>query len=280
MPNTRQAVLFLIDGLRPDAIEQAEAPAIHRLALGGASAARAVTVSPQLTLPCITSLFHSQTPQEHGVVDNLWTPNPRLNPGLFDVIKDGGGSAAAVYSYEPLRDLGRPESLDFSYYHRHTEPHTDGRELELAAVAADVLVRDRPTLTFVYIEITDLAGHGYGWMSPEYLEAVARADRAVELVLDEVAAANMMEDTIFLLIADHGGHERVHGWHDGPQDAQEPVPEDCNIPWILSGAGVRKNAVLENEISILDCAPTLAHMLGLPIPPAWQGRVVTEAFDG
>ncbi|HEY9088089.1 MAG TPA: alkaline phosphatase family protein [Anaerolineaceae bacterium] len=278
MPNSRQAVVFLIDGLRPDAIEQTATPAIHRLALSGVLA-QACTVSPELTLPCITSLMHSQPPQTHGVLDNLWTPNRELSPGLFDLIKDQGGSAAAVYSYEPLRDLARPEALDFSYYHRHTHPHTDGRELELAAVAADALVRDQPTLVFLYIEIADLAGHGYGWMSPEYLEGVARADRAVELVLDEIAAANQMEETIFLLTADHGGHDRQHGWHGGVNTDNCSHPEDQAIPWILAGAGVRKGVTLAEELSILDCAPTLAHLLGLPIPAAWQGRVITGALE-
>ena len=279
MLNSRQAILFLIDGLRPDAIDPSATPAIHRLSLGGTSAANACTVSPELTLPCITSLIHSQPPQQHNVLDNLWTPNAALSPGLFEVVKEGGGSTVAIYSYEPLRDLGRPESLDFSYYHRHTHPHTDGRELELAAVAADVLVRDRPSFTFLYIEITDLAGHGYGWMSPEYMEAVSRADRAVELVMDEVAAANMMEETIFLLTADHGGHDHQHGWHGSPQGDYESPTEDIAIPWMLAGSGIRKGKVLEQEVSILDCAPTLAHLLGLPIPSAWQGRVVSEAFE-
>ncbi len=277
MLNSRQAVLFLIDGLRPDAIGEASTPAISRLALSGVLAS-ARSVPPGLTLPCVASLVHSQEARAHGVTTNRWTPAPGLAPGLFDLVKDAGGSAVAVYSYEPLRDLARPEALDFSYYHRHTHPRSDGRELELAAVAADVFVRDQPSLTFVYIEIADLAGHGYGWMSPEYLEGVARADRAVELVLDEIAAANMLEETVFLLCADHGGHGQGHGWSDGTLDASL-VEEDSAIPWVLAGSGVRRGAVVNGEVSLLDGAPTLARLLGLDAPPQWQGRVVAEALE-
>jgi predicted AlkP superfamily pyrophosphatase or phosphodiesterase len=31
-------------------------------------------------------------------------------------------------------------------------------------------------------------------------------------------------------------------------------------------------------VSIMDTAPTLAHLLGLSLPPEWHGRVVAEAL--
>lgn len=275
MPLPRQVILFLIDGLRPDALELAETPAIHRLEVAGSSCRSARGVTPAISLPCITSLIYSAPPETHGILDNDWKPLQTGAPGLFDLIAGAGLSPISIYSWEPLRDLSRPLSLDFSYCHKQVDFEHDGRELELAAVAADYLVRDRPAFAFLYLELPDLAGHKYGWMSPEYLDAVSRADRAVELVLDELGAANMIDETVFLATADHGGHNNNHGdFISGtPSEA-----EDLTIPWILSGAGVR-HGELACPVSLLDTAPTIAALLGLPIPAEWQGRVVEQALE-
>jgi hypothetical protein len=50
------------------------------------------------------------------------------------------------------------------------------------------------------------------------------------------------------------------------------------IPWILSGAGVRAGAALDGAVRIFDTCPTLAHLLGIPPAPEWEGRIVTEAL--
>jgi arylsulfatase A-like enzyme len=47
---------------------------------------------------------------------------------------------------------------------------------------------------------------------------------------------------------------------------------------IIRGAGVRKGARLK-ECTNLDFAPTILHLLGLPIPSHMKGRVLDEAFE-
>ncbi len=272
----QRLILFLIDGLRPDAVNQADTPSFHRLMAAGASTLSAQTVFPELSLPCHASLFFSLPPEQHGIFYNDWQPIPGSPPGLIDVIKASGRATAAVYSWEPLRDLSRPDSLDFSYYHRHTAPESDGRELELAAAAADFLVREEPAFTFVYIEVVDLIGHLSGWMSPEYLDAVTRADRALELLLDELEGAALLDSTAILVTADHGGHEHRHG----PLFANEAShPEDALIPWILSGPGVRRGLELQDPVNLMDSAPTLLSLLGLEFPGQRSGQVVREALE-
>jgi Type I phosphodiesterase / nucleotide pyrophosphatase len=63
---------------------------------------------------------------------------------------------------------------------------------------------------------------------------------------------------------------------------QDPTPkEGYHDPvgmTIIRGAGVRKGARL-NECTNLDFAPTILHLLGLPIPAHMKGRVLEEAFE-
>ncbi len=48
--------------------------------------------------------------------------------------------------------------------------------------------------------------------------------------------------------------------------------------FILSGAGVRKGVALERQVRVVDVAPTLCYLLGLPMPDNVEGGVVYEAL--
>jgi predicted AlkP superfamily pyrophosphatase or phosphodiesterase len=269
-PRAAHAVIFVVDGLRPDALPQVATPCIDRLAAEGAYTWQAQSVSPSITLPCHASLFLAVPPSCHGIVSNVWTvPQPPV-PSLIETVHRAGGGTAAFYSWEQLRDLASPGALDFAYHHRLGDPEEGVRELEIAGVAADYIVRHRPALAFVYIEAPDMVGHRHGWMSAPYLRAVGVADRAIGLVLDAMAASGQVADTVCVVLADHGGHGLNHG--DG-------VPEDLTIPWVIAGAGIRSGQPITGPVSIIDTAPMLAHLLGLAAPAEWQGQVVEEALE-
>jgi len=48
--------------------------------------------------------------------------------------------------------------------------------------------------------------------------------------------------------------------------------------FILSGAGVRNGVALERQVRVVDVAPTLCYLLGLPMPKNVEGGVVYEAL--
>ena len=54
---SRRLVLFLVDGMRPDGMVQAQTPVIDRLRSEGAHTLTARTVMPSMTLPCHMSRF-------------------------------------------------------------------------------------------------------------------------------------------------------------------------------------------------------------------------------
>jgi len=55
------------------------------------------------------------------------------------------------------------------------------------------------------------------------------------------------------------------------------MPVDMTIPWITSGPGIIPGA-LTSTVHTYDTAATAAFILGLPIPPEWDGVPVYEAF--
>ena len=111
-----QVILFLVDGMRPDGLQQADTPILDRLIATGSSTMRARTVMPSVTLPCHMSLFHSVGPDRHGITTNTWMPQVRPIPGLTDAIHAAGKRTAAFFNWEELRDLSRPGSLDNIYF--------------------------------------------------------------------------------------------------------------------------------------------------------------------
>jgi len=49
--------------------------------------------------------------------------------------------------------------------------------------------------------------------------------------------------------------------------------------FILSGAGVRKGVALSRQVRVVDVAPTLCYLLGVPMPADIEGGIVYEALE-
>ena len=255
-------VFIMVDGLRPDALVQVAAPSLAGLQARSACSLQARSVTPSVTLPCHTSIFHSVPPQRHGIVTNQWQAMARPLPGLVEQAKGAGRRCYFFHNWEPLRDLNRPEALEYSFYLNNC--YTREGDLVIAEQAARTIAADRPDFAFVYLGTVDVAGHNHGWMSDAYLRQVELVDQGIGAVLAVLSA----EETV-LLHSDHGGHDRTHGTE---------LPEDMLITWMIAGPGIRQGHALSTEISLLDSAPTLARILQVPVHPHWEGRCVEEIF--
>lgn len=259
---TPLTLLVMIDGLRPDALLSADCVTLKGLIARGSSTLQASSVMPSVTLPCHTSIFHSVPPTRHGVVTNDWQPFARPLPGLFDVAKAAGRRCASIYNWEPLRNLSRPLSLDYAWC-RDLSYQEDGDDLTVNAAIRD-LTEIQPDFAFVYLGTVDTWGHKYGWMSPEYLRQAERVDRQLGRLL-----AALPNDTHVLVQADHGGHERTHGTE---------MPEDMTIPWMIAGPSIRPGHTINQPVSLLNTAPTLARLLNVAAHRDWEGQCVEEVF--
>lgn len=255
--------LFMLDGVRPDALSAADCPTLRGAMARGAYTLTAQSVMPSITLPCHTSIFHSVPPARHGITTNVWMPMARPLPGLVDLAKQQLGLRCAFfYNWEELRDLSRPGSLAHAFY-VDASYFEHGDDL-VADEAVRVLSRDAFDFAFVYFGTVDTVGHMYGWMSPEYLRQLERVDRQLARVLAALPA-----NATIVIQSDHGGHERTHGTDRA---------EDMTIPWIAVGPNIKAGHVIQAPVSLLDTAPTLARLLGLKAHAQWEGRAVEEIF--
>jgi predicted AlkP superfamily pyrophosphatase or phosphodiesterase len=267
---TRNVLLVSVDGLRPDAIAEYEAPTLQRLMREGSYSLAARTILPSKTLPSHTSMLSGEPPADHGVVwNNVLSAKEDVVEfdTIFSVARAHGYRTAAFFSKSKFEPLQRPGTLDYSqapggWFGRWSSDRT-------MADVRSYLEKERPNLLFIHLSDPDRAGHSSGWMSDAYGRAVQEADDALGALMVAADAAYGKGNYSLLVTADHGGHGNDHGSDD---------PRDVTIPWIAWGQGVNAGLLRDVPIQTFDTAPTVLWLLGLEKPDAWDGSAVTKAF--
>jgi predicted AlkP superfamily phosphohydrolase/phosphomutase len=113
---SEKVILILVDGMRPDSLYSCNNAFVKEFLSKCKSSMKVKTVMPSVTLPCHMSLFHSVTPQRHGILANTYVPQVRPISGLFEQIAAAGKMAASFYNWEELRDISRPGALTYSFF--------------------------------------------------------------------------------------------------------------------------------------------------------------------
>jgi hypothetical protein len=259
----KHVIVLSEDGLRPDAIVRARAPAHDRIMREGSWSLKARTIRQASTLASHAAMLSGFDVGAHGLHWNSWRPERGFIrvPTIFTAAE--GEHTAAFVGKQKLAHITGPRGVDF-----FARPGFFCKKV--VEQAATYFVEHRPTIEFVHFSDPDERGHAIGWMSDAQLEAIHAVDKCLARLLQAVADSGAAADTLLILSADHGGHGRNHS---GGRE------EDRLIPWIAWGAGVRQNHRLSRPISTVDTAATVLWALGLPPPPGLAGKPVVEAFE-
>ncbi len=255
----KKVILISIDGMRPDAFLQCGNPYISTMMSEWAYTLSGRTVVPSVTLPCHLSMFYSVPPSRHGITTNDFMPFARPLNGIFDQLKQAGKTCASFYAWDEMRDLGRPGSVKILGY-RNAWLDENSDEV-ITDMALECMKKDAPDFVFLYLGDTDeKGGHGFGWMSEEYLKYISVALDCVKKV------AETCPEYEIIVTADHGGHDRTHGTESD---------EDMTIPQFYLCEGLSGGEVL-SDVSILDVPPTVAELLGVDAVEEWEGKSVLK----
>lgn len=259
-----KVVLILVDGMRPDALLNCGNSYVKELLENSAYTLKAQTVMPSVTLPCHMSLFHSVDPGRHGVTTNTFTPQVRPINGLDEKIKDAGKRSAHFYTWDELRDLHRPgdvERIEFIDIHEYYQDPETGEYIDtvISKKAIDYINLKKPDFAFIYMGLTDGAGHRDGWMSNLQLFAINNAVSCLKNVIE-----NIPEEYTIIITADHGGHDRCHG---------TDMPEDMTIPVIIKSKEYPVGEI-NKAVSIKDLAPTITKLLNITPDKEWEGSAI------
>lgn len=98
----------------------------------------------------------------------------------------------------------------------------------------------------------------------QYYTEISRLDSNVGLVVDELQAQGVLDNTYIIFLTDNGA----------PMPRAKTTLYDAGIrmPLIIRTPGVAKAAWSEAMVSSIDITPTLLTLAGVPVPDTMQGR--------
>lgn len=185
-------------------------------------------------------------------------------PDVFKVVKDNvpGARNTVVYSWDGIGYLYDKAALDSDV---SIPDHNDAAVYETAKRD----IESKPTFSFIYFCEPDGVGHSIGWGTPEYSAKLREIDAYVGKLLADIEAAGIMDETVVIFTADHGGTEKTHG---------DLLMEHMEAPFIVYGKNVKAGEITDVVVHF-DVAATIAWILGAKAPQAWRGLPVKSAFN-
>ena len=135
---------------------------------------------------------------------------------------------------------------------------------------------DRFFLTFLPI-----AGH-HPYESPDpgpfpardefgrYRNALRYGDTALADLMQGMAARGLGERTLWIVLGDHG---EAFGQHDGNfGHTFQLYEENVRVPFLIAAPGLIPHQIrTDRVVSLIDTAPTILDLLGMPEDDAYQG---------
>jgi hypothetical protein len=265
----KKALVIALDGMRGDAVEQIDAPALQSVMRGdwapgyrgnwslGASTVRdAVTASG----PNHTSIFTGVGPLTHGVMGNndaqMKAVRHRHFIELIEQHTEGRANTVKLVTWSP--DLLMVNGADYAL--SETDEANARRAVAMLAgdYRDDLWSAGRDVdLMHVFFDDIDGAGHGsrFAIDEPRYVQTVQRIDGYVGLMLDALRARPTFgdEDWLVVITSDHGGYLGHHGDFEA----------DCyTIPFLLSGRSVESGEIPGIPGNI-DVTPTVLQHFGI-----------------
>ncbi len=257
-PLAPQVVLAVIDGLRYDAV--AAMPTLSLLQRQGA-AARAMLRTPAYSQPTWITLVTGAW-QDISGAPLLNVPNSQLGPISVDHIFAAAKRAnltTAIAGPDTWARMIPRDLLDASYFVEGPDAAADS---EVADTSLRFLDNFHPGLTLIHFSNVDTVGETAGATGPAYRQAALEVDDHLRDIVDALD----LRHAVLIVTADHG--QIARGGHGGGE------PEVLTTPFVAVG-----DAVVPGDygtIAQVDIAPTIAAILGAPVPRLSQGIVRFE----
>ena len=293
-------LLLCIDTLRLDKLgvlgnPDGLTPNLDRLAGEGALFTRAFAQGPNTpqSFPTIfTSQYQSRVPFYKRFVNY-----PRLKPSavtVFEVLRDKGVATAAVTSHfyfkprrgitQGIKDWDNRGALDIKGSNKDIAsprivPRAIAKLKKLAAARqrfALFVHLFEPHSTYVRHKGFRITRKGVKGLQQKYDFEVKFVDIWIGKLLAGLKEAGLEDNTAVIVFSDHGesfGEHRLY-FH-----GQALYNEVINVPLIVRVPGARKR-VVKDTVALLDIAPTMLGLMGIPAPPSFQGRSLLPAVHG
>jgi predicted AlkP superfamily pyrophosphatase or phosphodiesterase len=264
-PIAPHVIVVSIDGGNPKVIQKSKMPVLNQMVQTGASTMNGRTVNPSITLPSHVSMLTGVGPEVHHVLWNDWMPSKGLVtvPTVFEIVKRAGFKTTLFASKEKFNHLKIPGMLDeFRIIPKKAK--------DVAKIAGEYFEANQPNFMFVHFKDADEAGHHFKWGSSVQKKALEEVDGGLNILIQSVKQAGLIDQTIFIVTADHGGEGFKH---------DSKISANWTIPWVMWGPKVKAGYSIKKQIRTMDTSATALYLLDVSIPETWSGESVTEALS-
>lgn len=274
----KHVIMIGFDGMSANSIKNGvEMPTYRSMMKKGAYTIKNRSILPSSSAANWASLFMGSSPEQHGF--NTWgsqkpdfpsrelTEN-NLYPDIFYLIRQVKPEAelGLIYEWGGIYYLADTKSIDKV---KQIAPSIDNVDSVLTSIT-DYLTDDKPDFCAVVLDHPDSAGHSFGWESDEYYEMLNLLDNALKTITDAVKEAGMMNETIFVLVSDHGGTGTGHGG---------PTLDEMETPLVFYGKGIKSDFEIPESTMVYDIGSTIGYMFGVNQPQVWIGRPIMSIFE-
>ncbi|HEX9616665.1 MAG TPA: alkaline phosphatase family protein [Anaerolineales bacterium] len=258
-----KVILALSDALRYDAAVAGMGYLGHLVEVKQASLFKVTGELPSMSRPMYETT-HTGTPaSEHGIVSN-YVVRRSNKPNIFQAVVEAGGTTAAaayywfseLYNRAPYDYVDDREVDDESKFIQHGRFYTqdDYPDLELFLTAASLVRKYSPDYLLLHPMGMDYMGERYGSDSAEYRNQAIRQDMWLATLVTEW----MERGYNILVTGDHGMNaDHLHGG---------TTPDVREVPLYLIRPGIPGRGQTGETLSMLQIAPTVCQLLGVPIP--------------
>ncbi len=297
-------LIITVDTLRADRIKPEVAPVLSELAGRGAHFTQVYAQAPN-TPRSFPSFLTSRLPSEvHFVKQSLnFSPLTGKDATLFSALGAAGIAPYGVFSHfylETKTNLG----AGFVEWQNPTARNLKDSNSDIAAPRITQAVIDKlkrlaqagratpgsrfALWTHLFDPHSTYMDHpeypvpkGWKFLEARYDAEVQFADKHIGLLLSALRDAGLAEQTAVVVFADHGEAFGEHKLGGEPLyfHGESLYNEVLRVPLIVYVPG-QKPQVISERASLLDLAPTVLELAGVPVPTSFRGRSLASLVLG
>ena len=260
--------LIGVDG-SGNAFKDVDSPNYDSIFENGAVKLDSRAVDPTNSAENWASMLHGVLPSKHRR-NNTNTgqeayPEDSIYPSIFALLHEQRPEAT-------IASFVNWNNINYGIVENNICVHKEniGSDAALTDAICAYVKAQKPVMLFVQLDEVDHTGHTSGYTSNEYYDQLEKADEMIGQIYNAYAEAGILEKTLFIVCADHGGLNKGHG---GSSEVERTVAFAVAGYTVIPGGTI-------GPMDQRDIAAIAAYALGIEPDSTWTGRVPTGIFEG
>lgn len=254
--------------------KDADTPNFEEIFKNGAITYCALSSKPTISAECWGSMLIGVGPEVHKLtnkrVSTLPYPVWSKHPTVFRRVRKAYPKAelGSYCDWNPINKGIVEKCLGVN--------KKTARDKELTPLVCDYISQKKPDFLFVHFDSVDGAGHSNGYGTENHIKAINAIDKLIGDVYFAIKGAGILDDTLFIVIADHGGTNdgKGKGSHGGWTDEEKYVT--------FAAVGKDINSGEMGEMNIRDLAAVVLYAMGIEAPDfdekGWTSQIPKGLF--